>query len=278
MIKMDKIYSNTVYGFVLTGFLTIGGIFVTPLVLNDYFFPEQQEQPYDFPDRQYDIIFDYHNISVLSLPVNSLQVAYREFNSSYLNHSDPYLVAMWFFRNSRPHPEKELYPDNCSTWRITPFAGRIYNEWNVCTTFATDNPPIYVHNTYIVSEVMLLSQLILNATTNMPMLNFSTLGYEENPETEMKETKHDYLVPDKWVLSITITFENSTSIVIDAHSDGWLEYTWFEPTEWTPYGEDFTVFSSGSSHYLEIGTKFDVFHQTFHNYAITHIVNIDKED
>ena len=113
-IKMDKIYLNTVFGFVLTGFLTIGGIFVTPFVLTDYFFPEQQEQTYDFPDRQYDILFDYHNISVLSLPINSLQVAYREFNSSYLNHSDPYLVAVWFFRNSQAHPEKEQYPDNCS--------------------------------------------------------------------------------------------------------------------------------------------------------------------
>ncbi|MFX1508397.1 MAG: hypothetical protein ACFFDC_20125 [Promethearchaeota archaeon] len=272
---MDKIYLNTVYGLVLTGFLTLGGIFVSPFLLKDYFFPEQQESFYDFPDRQYDISFSYHNISVFPLPVNSLQVAYREFNSSYLNHSDPYLVAMWFFRNSKAHPEKEHYPDNCSTWRITPFAGRIYNEWNVCTTWATDNLPILVHNSYIAYEVMVFSQLILEATVNMPRLNFSTLGYEKNPETDMREHINGYLVPDKWVLSITLTFENSTSITIDAHVDGWLEYIRYEPTTWTPYGEGFTVSGSGTAQYMEFGTNFNDFHQAFHNYAITHIINIE---
>ncbi len=274
MSKMSKMYKNTFYGIMLTGFLTFGGIFITPLLLTDYFFPKPIESIYDFPDRIYDISFSFHNISSFLFPINSLQIAYREFNSSYLNYSDPFLVAVWFFRNSPAHPEKENFPDNCTTWRITPFPGRQYNQWNVCTTYATDNPPIYVHDTYIVFEVMLFSELIFYAS-KMPSINFSTLGYEKNPDTEMEGSKADFIVPDQWVLSITLTFENHTSIVIDAHKDGWLEYTKYIPYEWTAYGDEFTVFSSGITHYMEFNENFNEFHQTFSDYVKTHIKNIN---
>ena len=276
LFKLNKLYVNVVMGFSLTGLITFCGIFVTPILMMDYFFPI--EQTHEFLNRKYDFTFDYHNISNFPLPVNSLHVAYREFNSSYLNHSDPYLVDVRFRRNSPPHPEKENYIDNSTTWKVLAIPGLKYNEWNVCTSSGTNNPPIHVHSTYIVYEVMLFSQLIIDAITNIPTLNFSTLGYLRDPNNTVGYQYWNYFVPDNWVMSLIITFENATHINIDAHKDGWLEYTKYEPIEWSPYNEEFKGISGGKQLYMEFGSNFDAFHKKFSDYAKTHIRYIENKE
>ena len=272
---MDKLKMNIVLGFGLTGILTFSGIFITPLILTDYFFPVEQEN--EFLNRKYAFSFDFHNLSIFPLPVNSLQVAYREFNSTYLNHSDPYLVEVWFLRDSPAHPEKGNYPDNCTTWRVIAHPGIEYNEWNVSTWYGTNHPAIYVHNTYIAYEVMYFSQLVFDAIITMPTLNFSTLGYPRHSNNSVGQNMFNYIVPDNWVLSLTITFENATTINIDVHKDGWLKYTRNEPIEWTPYGETYTIYSSGDTFYMDYGMHFDDFHQKFSEYTNTHIRYIDED-
>ncbi len=275
MHKVEKMNLNIVLGFGLTSILTFSGIFITPLLLTDYFFPAEQEN--EFLNRKYDFSFDFHNLSTFPLPINSLQVAYREFNSSYLNHSDPYLVAVWFLRDSQAHPEKEDYHDNCSTWKVIAHPGLEYNEWNVSTWHGTNNPPIYIHNTYIAYEVMFFTQLVLDATKTMPTLNFSTLGYPRLSNNTVGQHMNDYIVPEHWILSLTITFENATSINIDVHKDGWLQHTKHEPIDWTPYGESFTIYSSGESIYMDYGVHLEDFHRAFSDYAKTHIWHINKD-
>jgi hypothetical protein len=266
---MKNLYGNMFMGFGLTGILTLSGIFVTPLILVDYFSPEDKE--HELLDRKYDFTFEYRNISTFPLPINSIQIAYREFNSSFLDHPDPNLVGIWFLRDSSAHPEKDTATDNCTTWRVNAFPGIKYNEWNVCTTYATNNPPIYVHYTYIAYEVILFSQLIIETITNNPYLNFSTLGYPRNSNESEGSHINDYKVPDTWILSVTITFENASSIDINTHRDGWLEYIKYEPMEWTPYGEGFTIHSSGESRYMEYNGKLNTFHQAVSTYAKAHI-------
>ncbi len=255
----------------MTAIVSIGGLFATPLLMT-YFFPDQIKE-IRRADHIYHVSFDYHNYSEMPLPITSLGIFYRVFNSTKLQHPDPYFVGIFVTREG---VNKDEYITNDSIWNFHAYQGYEYNDWNVAMVFGTNtkvNQDIYIHHNHISYEVTLFSQMILEALSIAPVVNeldlFPTLNYSES-----RKGTGDWQIPENWEFSARITFENATSIDIDIHRDGWLESTRFHCEQWatTEEGIPYCVLGAGDPRiYKEYGATFEDFHQTFGDYARTHI-------
>lgn len=259
-----------ILGISMTAIVSLGGFFATPLLMT-YFFPDQIKE-IRHADHIYHTSFDYHNYSEMTLPITSLGIFYRVFNCTKLQHPDPYFVGIFVTREGINKDEHSI---NDSIWKFHAYQGYEYNDWNVSMTFGAHtkvNPDIYIHHNYIAYEVTLFSQMILDALSITSAINeldlFPSLNYSES-----RKGTGDWLIPQNWEFSASIKFENATLIDINAHRDGWLESVRAHCELWgtTEEGIPYCVSSSGPRIYKDYGTIFDAFHQTFGNYARTHI-------
>lgn len=259
----------------MTGIISVGGLITTPLLMT-YFYPDQIDERKE-TSHIYQLTFDYHNYSEMILPITSLGIYYRVFNSNKLQHPDPYFVGIYVTREAL---SKDEYKNNDSMWKINAYQGYEYNEWNVSTMYGTYtdiNPEIYVHHTYIAYEVTLFSQLLLDACSNSSEVNIYDYNY---PTTkEYPPNPSELLIPGKWVLSVDIGFENDTVITIDVHQDGWMKYIHFNCIAWGTT-EDGNPYCYGRASiaeiYKEYGSLLDKFHEIFGEYARTHINWVNK--
>lgn len=265
---MNRLYLNIILGLSMTGIISIGGLIATPLLMA-YFFPNQ-ENGLPIRDHVYQIDFDYHNISEMTIPITSLGIYYRVFNSSKLQHPDPYFVGIV---TTREGISKDKHRTNDSIWKFYAYQGFAYNEWNVAIMYGTRtniNPDIYVHHNKIAYEVTLFSQMLMNALSEAADVNISDYNYPK-----VDENSSELIIPGKWELSADIIFENATEINIKAHQDGWLESIRYHCLDWTTTEDGIPYcYGKGSESppiYKEYGALFESFHQTFGDYVRTHI-------
>ncbi|MFX0095755.1 MAG: hypothetical protein ACFFBD_28715, partial [Candidatus Hodarchaeota archaeon] len=217
---MKSIYLSAFLGIILVGMLAIGGFILAPFI-ETWFFESNNNNW--LPPRRYSIDLEYHNYSSLELPITTLKVVYREFNSSLLQHPDPYFVGILITRESI---DKNRYQNNDTMWKILPFHGFRYNEWNCSDAWGADNrvqPALYAHHNYIAYEVDKFAQLFFEAFFTAESANDTGLGYQ------FEEVD----VPAKWVLSVEVKFNNGSFIHFEGHKDGWLRSITFECMNWS---------------------------------------------
>ncbi|MFX1250044.1 MAG: hypothetical protein ACFFCZ_00325 [Promethearchaeota archaeon] len=278
---MKENFSGAILGVLLVGIIVLAGFILHPYIEELLFHTSSTNMPPDTPPdtppdirqytRRYAIDLDYHNYSILELPITSLVVMYRQFNSSLLRHPDPYFAGIAI---SRECHVRDQYRYNDSMWRIFPYQGASYNEWNCSMRIGTStdvNPALYAHHTYIAYEVVYFAQLILEAFSTAGTANETSLGYRLAPDEQN--------IPENYELTAKLNFENGSEIWLDAHKDGWVRnqtstcVAWSITSDGIPYCQ---VADGEFPTYKDFGDTFQTFHQVFGEYARTHIHFIEE--
>ncbi|MFW9930573.1 MAG: hypothetical protein ACFFD1_14385 [Candidatus Thorarchaeota archaeon] len=257
---MNPVYVKGFIGIFLVFFISLSGLAINPFV--EQYFGFNEKNP--LPHQLYSIDFFYHNSSSISTNISSIEINYRGFNSTIISRPDPYFTGVFISRNPL---NKDSYIDNDTMWKINIYQGLRYNSYNVAMEYGTYEPGIYVSADYILYEVDLFVRSILNAYNNAQMVNTSSLPYSLNYSNPSDVSA----IPDNWVVSYDLFFMNGSSIVINCHADGWINYTFSKCIQWGTTTDGITYCQGGVSLGLptikRFGTSFEPVHQVFSQFV-----------
>ncbi len=272
-------YTQVGLGVSLTIMLSLSGYFLTP------YFEVYRMRQHDFPS-EYTWEFEYRDYAQLNNSIYSIKVAYRQYDSTFLNHVSPDLAGIYITRD--PARKHDMQPSNFWTdpvndyamilndrmWVVRVMTGREFNESGISQVYgpvSINDTVTYVPHELIAYEADLFTDLIVSALSEAPEVNLSDYGYE-------KSESGYYSFPEYAVLSVEIQFEDLSEIQITAHQDGFLEFTNTTCTEYgveiSMEGHEFPTCRSGSAvdhRYLEFGENFAAFHHIFGTYMRDHI-------
>ena len=204
-------------GISLTGLLITTSFLLSGIIFPDGIFNDYPERP------NYSWEFDYHNFTSNDTNIMGINIWFRQYNSTYLNHSSADLCGIATTRSAAyKHDWMGEYNNysavlNDSIWTAVTYGGVNYNEYNVSdgqTSFNTNHSDPYnffVEDKLIAYEVDQFTSEIFSAS------NRSKLLYEnESAYPDLNNTVNNY------ILTIQIDFDDFSSTSIEVHQDGWM--------------------------------------------------------
>lgn len=264
----------------LIGISLTGLIITSGFILSDFIFPNGIFTNYPKRDN-YNWEVDYHNFTTNDTNIMGIRIWFREYNSSFLNHSSPTLSGISTTRSAAmKHDWMGEYNNysavlNDSFWAVSVFGGTNYNNFNVADAQKSYNvnhsDPYYffIEDLFIAYEVDQFAGKILSAINNSRLLQENESSY---PDLDN--------VSENYIVNIDIEFEDFSSIDIEVHNDGWMRVTHmkcssFGREECEEYPPGLKTCESGTQvgvdEFREIGPNLNDFYTLFSSYLNNHI-------